>query len=73
VSVSRNFVPTNESLTANFERALENAVRRGDFPLSDTGLNGDVDKALRDVALAFPATLELQEKARKAFAEQLRS
>lgn len=62
---------TEDELRQQFERALQDALARGLPCPSDTGLGYDVEKAIADVALAFPEGHSKVDAAKAVFEESL--
>lgn len=63
---------TTEQLRDSFDRQLKAALE-GQPPLSDSGLNYEVQGALATVALWYPAGEQHAEEARQAFRDQIDS
>jgi hypothetical protein len=71
MSVSNKFQFNDEMIQRNFERVLNRALKEGIPAPSETGLDYEVEKAIVDVALAFPNGEQYVAKARKAFEDQM--
>ena len=70
--MSRAQFATPEQVKANFTRCIRDALELGVWPPSDQGFNNETNRALTDLAKAYPsANGDLVRAAKNALAAQL--